>query len=161
MDSLKLFSEILASTDVLSVIISVIALSMAVKAYRIAKNKMRLNFYYKRMDLYSSVVKYILVFVEGDYLKIKETRYPEIYENFFLAYRESLFLFKEEDNIHTIIENIKDITAKIKHYYDHEKDVSADKIKSREENLANENTLMQKLKDLEKRIKEYIQFDSL
>ena len=149
-------------TSTTSLLISIAVFWVAFSQMKRASAKVKLDLYNRRFNIYQITLDY--------YFSLWNDPYPTVTEKSFLftkAFRESKFLFKDNDNVYKTLEKIHKKGAKIRFYkeykYEMEHNLTKDKLdldtlhkESSEALLELENDLIA----LENYIQKYIQFNS-
>ena len=149
-------------TSTTSLLVSIAVFGVAFSQMKIASAKVKLDLYNRRFNIYQITLDY--------YFSLWNDPYPTVTEKSFLftkAFRESKFLFKDNDNVYKTLEKIHKKGSKIRFYekykYEMEHNLTKDKLDldtlhktSSEALLELENDLMA----LENYIQKYIQFNS-
>ena len=107
-------------------------------SYYITKDKLRLDLYNRRFDIYTKVVDYSLQFrfptPPGSLCDDKSVA-------FIKAFRESLFLFESDSGIYEYIEELKHLCSKINTFYQDPENSSLNLCQIHTEQLGIEETL--------------------
>jgi hypothetical protein len=92
-----------------TLVLSAFVAAIAFLQWRTARNRLILDLYNKRFDIYSSVLDlYQTIMKKDDQNDMKAAGI-----RFIKSFRESQFLFRQKDGIYKTLENIKDAYAKI------------------------------------------------
>lgn len=132
---------------------SVGAVCISVYSSWIAREKLRLDLYNKRFEIYVKASAYALL----HRLNLDNTSGisdPSVERNFIIAFRESKFLFKSDAQIYTLMKQILNICSYIKEYQKHPgTHHNPDKF------LAAKDSIEDKLEQLEDAMMPYLKFD--
>lgn len=121
------------------------------------KNKLKLDLYNRRFEIYTRVLNYCNLFMMGD---SKGVDYPEKKINFIVAFRESNFLFESNSGIYEIIKDLMQTCSFIEFYHANEKGITFDNNKH-DDVISKQNSIEEKLITLEKAMSPYLKFGLL
>lgn len=104
MINMEIIKSITSHKDFFYVISLLFTAFISIKSFKMSKESLRLSLYNRRFGVYQSILKYSRVFIMGN---VQELQNSDIESNFYLAFRESKNLFKDDSGVYKIIENIK------------------------------------------------------
>lgn len=147
-------------TYAISILTVLVACSTFVVGYsqaKIASAKVKLDLYERRFNVYISALNFCRAFYTKEPEEIKEYMFELV-----RSCRESKFLFKEEDGIYEILNTIKETGDLFNSYTAYVKSNGIlDLNNPYKEALKNAEIFEKNLKDLEEKIKPYIQFKTI
>lgn len=155
LDTLAKIATYIALT--IPLIISFFALMNSRYASKLTKEKLRLDLYNKRFDIYLKILDYSLQFrfpITLENNDVNKIYRPDFEISFIKAFRESQFLFKTNSQIYVIIEDIKNECSAIFSHYKY-----PDLRLNREILLSKQNSIEEKLKMLETALIPYLRFE--
>lgn len=149
--------------DILNYLIALIAAWIAYQQWKTNRDKLRLDLYNKRFDIYSKTIIFYQALLSYDASKPDED-FSSIHKDFIKSCRESQFLFSKKSGIFQILENLHSEAFKIIGFKNHAKDmVSAPEIL-----LEMQNSMQQALsifdvsiKELESKMVPYLNFQKV
>jgi hypothetical protein len=73
---------------------------------RINRNKLRLELYNRRFDVYSKALEFFIFLLSYDPNIVSKDLCKSLHKDFIKAFRESQFLFDDKSNVHSILEQM-------------------------------------------------------
>lgn len=104
--------EVAIILSIASICISLIVAITTWLQAKINRNKLRLDLYNKRFEIYSNTLEFFQALISHAYEHSKED-FNILHNKYIKSYRESLFLFNQNDGIYKMLEEIHAKSFKI------------------------------------------------